>query len=198
MANYFTELELREFISDPSMSADPLAYESAAAAACGAVNNYCRRKFDADTAATARLYAACNWGGILPVDDISSTTGLIVTVDGSTWTLNTDYRLTPFNGVNPSGESWAYTAILPLGTQAWVVDPYGAPKVSVTAKWGWPAVPAAVKHAALLMASRMFALKGAPLGVVGFGDLGAVRVAGNRDVEALLQPYVNYQNVGIA
>jgi hypothetical protein len=64
--------------------------------------------------------------------------------------------------------------------------------VVVTGEFGWPAPPADVKRATLIMAARIFKRsREAPLGVVGF-DLEGVSVrlpSVDPDVRTLLQPY---------
>ena len=43
-------------------------------------------------------------------------------------------------------------------------------RIQVTGVFGWPAVPLAVKQAALIAAADLFRLKDAPFGVAGFGE----------------------------
>ena len=52
-------------------------------------------------------------------------------------------------------------------------------------------VEAAVKQATVIQSSRLFKRLDSPLGVAGFGDLGAIRVGRylDPDVEQLLMPY---------
>jgi hypothetical protein len=69
--------------------------------------------------------------------------------------------------------------------------------VEVTGVFGWPAVPAPVVQATMLVASELFRLRDAPFGVAGFGEFGAVRVRENPKVAALLDPYCKAQS-GIA
>ena len=59
----------------------------------------------------------------------------------------------------------------------------------VTARWGWPAIPAPVKQAAFLVSAEQWKLKDAPFGVAGFGEFGAIRVRLNPMVTTLLGPY---------
>jgi len=63
--------------------------------------------------------------------------------------------------------------------------------VRVEGTFGWPAVPDAVREATILQASRLFTRLDSPLGVAGFGDMGAMRVSfkGDPDVLMLLAPY---------
>jgi hypothetical protein len=62
--------------------------------------------------------------------------------------------------------------------------------VQVTGTWGWSSVPVAIKQATILLAMRQFKRYDSPLGVAGFGDLGAIRVGKlDPDVDALVMPY---------
>lgn len=63
-------------------------------------------------------------------------------------------------------------------------------QVQIVGTFGWSAVPAAIKQATILLAMRQFKRYDSPLGVMGFGDLGAVRVGRiDPDVEALIMPF---------
>jgi hypothetical protein len=64
--------------------------------------------------------------------------------------------------------------------------------------FGWPSVPIAIKQATIIQASRIFKRLDSPLGVAGFGDLGAIRVTRDLDpdVAQLVMPYKRMRNVG--
>jgi hypothetical protein len=156
-------------------------------AASAAVESYCGRVFTLDTTATARVYDVTRSDRVA-IDDIATTTGLIVKTGrpGSfttTLTVDTQYWLKPLNAVAQGRPyEWVFTEDL------FTVAPY--PTVQVTAKWGWPSVPAEVSQATLLLAARLYARKDSPTGVAGFGDYGVVRItASDADVARLLDPY---------
>jgi hypothetical protein len=65
----------------------------------------------------------------------------------------------------------------------------------VTARWGWSAVPAAVKTATVLRAVNLFKRKDAPHGVAGFDGFGVVRLRQDPDVMVLLQPYARQSRI---
>jgi hypothetical protein len=63
--------------------------------------------------------------------------------------------------------------------------------VEVQGVFGWSSVPTAVKQATILLAMRQFKRYDSPLGVAGFGDIGAIRVGRtDPDVQALLAPFM--------
>jgi hypothetical protein len=122
--------------------------------------------------------------GRLLVDDIGSDAGLVVEVEGipNSW-HGTDVRLGPDNALATGQPA---TWIVPLSLR-WRRDE----RVRVTARWGWPAVPAEVGMAALLLANRLYLRKNSPEGLVQTQEFGGVRLSRwDPDVEALLAPYV--------
>lgn len=129
------------------------------------------RFFSRDAAPVPRVYTVPDYGqgppidpfyitpfntsgelGTLDVDDIATTTGLVVrtdlTDDGvfeTVWAYGTDYRLEPENAaLGP--EPWPYTRLV---VPSWSTRTGFVPgaRVQVTACWGWPAVPDAVARA---------------------------------------------------
>jgi len=174
-------------------SADDTLLENAVEAASRRIDGECSRRFYADANASARTYAATK-NTLLPVDDISSTSGLVVKIDAdadgtfeTTLTAGVDYQLEPTNAL---AQSRPIEQLRALDT-GFPVAANGRALVEVTARWGWPAVPDAIREAAVLLASRQFKRYDSPLGVAGFGDLGAIIVRRiDPDVAVLLAPYV--------
>jgi len=175
---------------------DDTTLEQAVEAASRAIDNYCGRRFYADGAATARLYRPVA-AGYLEVDDISTTTSLVVKTDENddatfeiTWTVATDLQLEPLNGVGPSGEAWPYTLLRAVGVYEFPTANDHA-SAQVTAKWGWTTAPEPVQQACLQLSAEMWKRKDAPFGVAGVGDFGVLRIAsdGMRQVASLLGPY---------
>lgn len=174
--------------------------ESARLTAIADVEAFCGRKFTQDSAVSARVYRtadACYFR--LPAGhDISTTTGLIVKTDdsgsgtfGTTWTIDTDFVLEPFDGVGYDGATgWPYNRICAVGSRYFWRSSYNRPNLQVTAKWGWAAVPTAVFEAVLLHAATLWKMKDAPFGMTG-GDLlgNGLRAQQNPAVAALLARY---------
>lgn len=144
----------------------------------------------------------------LPLDDLVSVTSLKVDRDGDgtfeeTWTLGTDYQLEVapgrYNTVS-KGEAWPYTAAIVItGGKLfpWVWMWSHLNRVQVSGVFGWPAVPANVKQAAMITAAAIFKRKDAPFGIAGFNELGAVRVTADPMVLQLLRRYVSGDKVGV-
>jgi hypothetical protein len=117
------------------------------------------------------------------VDDIATETGLLVEAGNrgaATYNTITGPISGPDNAL-AKGEpiewlSLPYTAL--LGT----ID-----SIRVTARWGWPSIPAEVEMATRLLASRLYKRKDSPQGVITSSDWGAVRVSKtDPDVYALI------------
>lgn len=126
------------------------------------------------------------------IDDAITITSVVTDtgLDGTwatTW-ATTDWQAEPLNGLS-QGRAWPYTRIRAIDDYLFPVARRAT--VRVTGTWGWSAVPAPVTEATIRQAARLFKRNDAPLGVAGFGDMGAVRVSRylDPDVELLLQPY---------
>jgi len=179
-------------------SVDDALIESSINSASRLIDGYCGRAFY--NAGTASRYFAPTNELFCEVDDLASTAITVATdpmVDGTfdlTWAAS-DYQLEPLNGVL-DGQSWAYTKIRAAMNYLFPVTNDLA-LVKVTGVWGWPAVPAAVETACIIQSQRIFKRFDSPLGVAGFGDMGAIRVtrALDGDVAQLVEPYRRMRNM---
>lgn len=105
--------------------------------------------------------------------------------------MNTDFHAEPLNAA-ADGVAWTRLIIHP--NSSFVDFPAGERRsVRVVGRFGWPAVPPAVKQATSIYAARLMRRsREAPFGVVTAGiDEGAVMRLGrvDPDVAALLTPY---------
>lgn len=132
------------------------------------------------------------------IDDLISLTTLKTSsaADGNfdvTWSA-TDYELNPLNG-RSGGAYSPFTDIKAIGDYlfpVWTTNTTNSNEatVQVTGVWGWSAVPTAIKQATIILGLRQFKRYDSPLGVAGFGDIGAIRVGRlDPDVEALIHPF---------
>lgn len=193
LAEVKASLRINDTVDDALLE---IAIESASREIDGLAN---RTFAVAGTAATARTFIATNSDWVW-VDDFASTTGFTLltadSLDGNfatTWGT-ADYQLEPLNNV-AGGISWPYTRIRSTGNLGFPASGDLA-GVKVTARWGWAAVPVAIKQATILLAARMFKRFDSPLGVAGFGDLGAIRVSRvDPDVAALVEPFILRRNI---
>lgn len=192
--DYVTSAELKAYlrISDTD---DDAQIALAITAASRAVDTHAGRQFGSVSPAEQRFYTSrwdrriCRW--VVDVDDLMTTTNFAaITVDSEGVTVGTidDYVLEPRNAA-AKGRAWTQVLVRPNSAY----KPTGArDEVAVTALWGWTAVPAAVKQATLLQASRIFARRQSPYGIAGSPDDGSemrllARV--DPDVAVTLNPY---------
>lgn len=187
MANEYAtlaELKTELRITDTN---DDVELQSKLTSASRRVDQDTGRRFWADSVASTRTYRARH-EELLLVDDISTDVGLVVEIGrGTSWsTVDSDgYDLLPENAV---ADGVAIETIVRVNN-CWPL--WGATRVRVTAKWGWPAVPEPIKNATLLLAGRLFRRKDSLEGVKGFSDLGVVRVSRyDSDYDNLIGPYV--------
>jgi hypothetical protein len=177
---------------------DDALLEMAVESASRLIDGHAARQFW--SAGTAARYFVAQDDFVVEVDDLSSATVTVQTAqdaDGifdTTW-KTTDFQLEPLNAVL-DGIPWPYTTIRAVGDYLWPVSG-GEALVKVTGVYGWPSVPIAIKQACIIQASRIFKRLDSPLGVAGFGDLGAIRVTRDLDpdVAQLVMPYKRMRNV---
>jgi len=139
------------------------------------IDGYTARTFY--NAGTATRDFAAQDGYLVYIDDLQSLTTLTTTdeIGGeyTTWPVNS-YQLEPVNG-KADGITSPYTAIRSVNVYAFPFFESEA-LVRITGVWGWASTPIAVKQATIIQASRIFKRLDSPLGVAGFGDMGAIRV----------------------
>ena len=187
---YCTLAELKEILRILDTVDDELL-EARINEASRVIDQHCTRRFYADATASARLFTSID-GNTIFVDDISSTTGLVVKSDSAgdgtyaTTIAAADFQAEPLNAIVKGTPITSIAARL-AGAFSMAAVPAGC---QVTAKWGWPAVPDPVHSACLILAGRLVKRGDSLLGVAGFGELGAITVrAIDPDVERMLRPY---------
>lgn len=163
-----------------------------------AVERYCGRQFNDAGSASARVFEPID-PRVAHVDDFSTAVGLVVKIDtGDNGTYDTtldasDFTLYPLNGVSVEGiTGFAYHRIQ-LASTATCFRPHSSrPSLEVTARWGWAAVPDAVVHGTLILATRVLGRRSSPHGaaVVGSGDF-VFRISRQTDpdVAEMLDPF---------
>lgn len=195
---YATLAEIKSYLSI-SDSVDDTLLESQVESASRSIDRIANRRFYADAAASARTYRVSS-PIVLYTDDISSTTSLVVATDEdgdgvfeNTLTLNTDYIMDPLTAA-ALGRPFTQVTMV-SNTKTFPIFPglfqNGLrPGVQVTAKWGWPSVPDDINQACLILTADLYKRKDSPGGILGLGDLGAVRMSPlGRDVTSIVRAY---------
>lgn len=195
---YTTLASMKNFLSIVDSTDDTLL-EGLIESASRSIDRIANRRFYADSSASARSYRANN-NVFVYVDDISSTTGLVVKTDDdgdgtfeTTLTINTDFLVDPLTAAALGRPFTQLTMVNTLNV--WPVYPglfsNGLrPGVEVTAKWGWPSVPDDIETACQILTADLYKRKDSPGGILGLGDLGAIRMSPlGRDVTAMVRAY---------
>lgn len=163
-------------------------------AASREIDGYCERVFYSTTA--TRVFMPQS-SFLTEIDDLSSLTTLKTSPDGESFSVtwsSSDLQLEPLNGL-AGGLTTPFTRIRAIGDYLFPIwDPRNVnaheATVQVTGTFGWTSTPTAVKQATILLGMRLFKRLDAPLGAVGFGDIGVVRVSRiDPDIESLLAPF---------
>jgi len=195
---YATLAEVKASLRIPSAdTVDDTLLETAIESASRLIDGFTARSFS-NAGTAVRDFAATDSINLIIDDAISVSLVQATDEKGSTYTTfgTNDYQLEPVNS-RSDGLYSPFTGIRAVNTYAWpVVDQQAL--VRVTGVWGWAAVPTAVKQACVIQSSRIFKRLDSPLGVAGFGDMGAIRVGRylDPDVEQLLMPYRIMRNFG--
>lgn len=172
---------------------DDTMFEMAIESASRMVDDDCDRVFYASGTAVARTFTT--WDKYLTqIDDAISISEVATDEDGEgtfsvVWTSGTDYQREPLNSV-VGGQSWPTTRLRAVGNYLFPTGHEAG--VRVTGQWGFgTAVPIAITQATLILAARIYKRADSPLGVAGFGDMGALRVARNDpDYHNLISRYM--------
>jgi len=197
---YATLTEIKNFLSIPvSDTADDSLLEGLVESASRSIDRIANRRFYLDTSATARQYRAYS-DVFVYTDDIGTTSSLVVAIDeagngtySTLLTLNTDYILDPLTA---AAKGRPFTQLTMVSSSvSFPIFPglFGnglRPGVQVTARWGWPSVPDDINTACLILTADLYKRKDAPGGILGLGDLGAIRMSAmGRDVSSIVRAY---------
>ena len=172
---------------------DDVLLETAINSASRLIDGYCNRSFFQGSSANEVRYYSTISSYELWIDDLVSLTALDTDSSGDgvfdlSWSA-TDYELAPKNGLS-NGVYSPYTGIRAIGSKTFPTSDIES-LVRVTGRFGWSAVPDAVKQAAIIQSSRLFKRLESPLGVAGVSDIGIMRVTRSidGDVAQLIDPY---------
>jgi hypothetical protein len=179
-------------------SVDDSLLEMAVESASRAIDGHAGRYFY--SSGTATRYFTADESFVCEIDDLAGTALTLQSSSNAqrnfdvTWAVG-DYQLEPTNGV-VDGLVVPYTRIRAVQNYLFPIQG-GDALVKVTGVFGWPAVPTSITQACVIQASRIFKRLDSPLGIAGFGDMGAMRVSRylDPDVEQLVAPYRRMRNL---
>jgi hypothetical protein len=178
-------------------TADDVELHGACYAASRWVEQFCQRLFYRSATGTARTFVAQDWWTVKfpEFSDVVSVSALATDDAGdgtfeTTWSAS-DYQLLP-NNPSAAPETRPYTSVRAVAGRTFPL-PWGMAaredRVQITGVYGWPAVPVAVKQAALIVASETFKLKDSFAGQGGFNEYGPVPLRRNPQAIDFLRPY---------
>jgi hypothetical protein len=175
---YATYLEYIDWIegedSAVATAADQTRINLALDTASAAIDEMCFRSFTSASSATSatRTYSVQAGRTAIFVDDFTGTA--TVTVDGSSVATS----------AQPVAQGRPYTTL--YGS-----FPSTSVDVDVSAEWGWPATPKAVKLATLMLTAKLLQRRQSPNGIErGNDEMGFIRILGvDKDVQEILRPY---------
>ena len=192
---YATRANLAEVLGIEDLDGD-IRMDAALNAASRQVDAHTGRRFWQDGTVVTRTYFAAD-EYFVEVDDISTTSGLVVKTDSNadgtfatTLTISTDFILGPLNAA-ADVPARPYETVTLVGNYIFPMV-NRRPGVSVTAKFGWAAIPDDVAQACLVQAKNLYK---APAGTLsGYqmssGDGIVTRIPGLDGVAiALLEQY---------
>jgi len=169
---------------------DDSLLEMAVESASRMIDAECDRNFYSSGTATRDFIP--NDSIVVDTDDLDSIVSVKID-DGGDLTFpitlaDSDYQAEPVNQ-KVSGNDFPITRLRMIGDYLLPVDGKQA-TVRIEGVYGFTPTPIQVTQATLIQASRIFKRLDSPLGVAGFGDMGAIRVGKvDPDVSMLIRPF---------
>jgi hypothetical protein len=173
---------------------DGLITEAINAAEMAIDNALMRRMQIAGATASPRVYRPSPGARVLFIDDATEITS--ISESGTTLTVNTDCLAEPLNGLSGAGEPWPFTQLRRLSGGWYTNDALAT--ITVTAKWGWPAIPPQVVESCKIIASDMLGNRFMRQGLVDVTDAGGVGSRENRTVRDMVAKYRSVRTWGLA
>lgn len=196
MARYVTVEELQAYARDETATANYATIEAALDAAEAELDNACQRRFEvAGVTATERVFvpASCELVRFHDCVAVTSIANRGSVVSGSA------YQLEPLNALSAAGETWPYEqARLLSGLWDFGSSNDREATVTVTARWGWSAIPPQIVKACLILAKDIISNRDVRFGLVAVTDAAGIGARTNPIVASAIQSYARVESWGIA
>ena len=193
MGRYLSNETLKAF-TNSTIVADADAYTAAIAAAEQQIDNACQRRFEVAGNAAARTFRPIPGSNVLWLDDFTTLTSLVE--NGATLVSGTDFVLEPLNNRTAAGETRPYNQATRY-TGTWYYDG-PKPTVTVTAAWGWAAIPPGAIEACKVVAKAFLEGRDIRFGLAGFSEGGGVSEREAKAVRDFIRDYRAPQAWGLA
>jgi hypothetical protein len=194
MGRYVAVSELKDWARSEIPTADDAWITAALTAAELTLDTACGRKFVVATTSTARVFTPAECSSVLRIHDCTSVTTVVE--DGTTLS-STGWQLEPLNGLSWSGEARPYDQIRLLDGDWWYTD-FQRATISVTAAWGWAAIPAPVVEACKILAKDVLSQRDVRFGLVAVTDAAGIAARMNPLVRQTIEDYRRVESFGVA
>lgn len=181
---YLTVADWRTWARD-EVTADNDEIGAAILAAQQHLDNACGRRFAVASGTSARVYTPDRPQTIL-IDDCTAITSIVE--NGSTLNAST-YQAEPLNNLSPGGETVPFDRVNRL-SGCWYRDGRKA-TITVTATWGWAAVPFQIVEACKIVTKANLEVRDARFGLAAILDSG-IGIS-PREVTAVKQAVSQYR-----
>jgi hypothetical protein len=166
MPRYLTVEQVKAYHRNEIPTDDDEWIEAACDSAEATIDRETNRRFVVASGSSARVFAPTDPYRLAIFDAVSVSS---ITNNGQALSAG-HYQLEPLNALTLAGESVPYTSIRRV-TGSWHIDPAGEALVSVTASWGWTAIPNRIVQAALIIAKNVLIKRDEEkTGLVGLSD----------------------------
>lgn len=173
MPDYATRAQVKRYLRVED-DADDALIDTWITAVSRNVDQFCGRQFGQVAALEARTYEVIHDRHVPTyfayVDDVQDVTGIEVMTSYGDVLSASDYALLPRNAA-ATGRPYEEIKLTSFTCE-----------ITVTAKWGWNAVPAAVTEGLFLQAARLAARRDSPFGISGSpSEQGEIRLLAQLD-----------------
>lgn len=184
----------KEYVRDEANGVNDAVLSGYIDAASSALSGVCAREWVvAGGAATARSFNPRDAGRLLDIDDCTTITSVVE--NGVTLVAGTDYEALPIGNRSLSGETVPYCQL----AKAWWnwYTSTGLASVTVTATWGWVAIPYQIIEACKVLGKELCNNQDVRLGIVAISDAAISGIRQNKVVRDAVDLYRHPRSISI-
>ena len=189
---YLTTAVFKTYLRS-ELTLEDTAYDAAINAAELWLDNKCQRRFEVASSTTARVFSPLS-GQVLIIHDCTAITTVVD--NGTTLVTGTDYQPEPLNAITAAGDPSPYYRLRRLNGYWYSWNSKAT--VTVTATWGWAAIPLSIVEACKIVAKDFFEQRDVTHGILGFSEAGGIGTRENRLVQDAVNQYRHPNTIGIA
>lgn len=195
MARYVTVEDMQAYARDETATANYAHIEAALDAAEAELDNACQRRFEvAGVSATARVFVPAS-AELVRFHDCVAVSSI---ANRGTTVSAASYQLEPLNGLADSGEAWPYEqARLLSGLWDFGSSNDREATVTVTARWGWVAIPPQIVQACKVLAKDIISNRDVRFGLVAVTEAAGIGARTNPIVASAIASYARVESWGI-